>query len=107
MLGSEVLEVGVGMALLFLFISLMCTAVQEMIEAALKMRAKDLERGIREMLDDREGSLTEALYEHPLISSLFVGNYKPKGRNLPSYIPAGNFAAAILDIVVRGTDYSS
>ena len=88
MLGSEVLEVGIGLVLLFLFVSLICTAVQEGIEALFKMRAKDLERGIGGMLSDKDGTSLEAFYNHPLIFSLFGGDYKKAGHNLPSYIPA-------------------
>jgi hypothetical protein len=109
MFGSEVLEVGAGLALLFLFVSLICTATVEGIEALLKKRAKDLERGIREMLGNGgEQNLVEAFYKHPLIHSLFAGDYdRAKLGNLPSYIPAGNFATAIMDIVVRGPEYAT
>jgi hypothetical protein len=77
----------------------------EGIEALLKKRAKDLERGIREMLGSSNDMLVASFYKHPLIYSLFAGDYdKVKPGNLPSYIPAGNFATTIMDIVVRGKD---
>ena len=39
-------------------------------------------------------------YNHPLITSLFPGNYVPgRTRNLPSYIPSGSFAIAVIDMV--------
>ena len=118
MFGSEALEVGVGVTLMLLFVSLICTAAREALEIRLRTRAADLEQGIRELLRDHEGTgLTSQLYAHPLIYSLFLGNYDPNNleergdarkymarnarANLPSYIPAGNFAAAILDIVAR------
>jgi hypothetical protein len=117
MFGSEVLEVGIGVTLILLFISLICTAAREALEIGLRTRAADLERGIRELLKDREGTgVARDLYSHPLIQSLFLGDYDPANlvsknggvtkymaraarANLPSYIPAGNFASAILDIV--------
>jgi hypothetical protein len=43
MFGSDMLEVGIGLGLLFLLMSLICTAVREAIEGILKSRAKDLE----------------------------------------------------------------
>jgi hypothetical protein len=125
MFGSEVLEVGVGVTLILLFISLICTAAREALEIGLRTRAADLERGIRELLKDRDGTgITRDLYSHPLIQSLFLGDYDPgklvsknggvtkymaraARSSLPSYIPAGNFASAILDIVrtkAGGTD---
>ena len=119
MFGSDMLEVGVGLGLLFLLMSLICTAVREAIEGILKSRAKDLEQGIRGLLKDEEGAgLTKDLFDHPLLYGLFNGSYNPKdlsrnpirskrmgliaGRKLPSYIPASLFAEALLDRVVRG-----
>jgi hypothetical protein len=119
MFGSSALEVGVGIALLFLFVSLICTSFQEGLEAILKSRASDLERGIRLLLHDPQGSgATKTFFAHPLIYSLFKGQYQPgslvpdgKGglvmpradrANLPSYIPAANFSAALIDLVATG-----
>jgi hypothetical protein len=111
MLGSQVLEVAIGLVLLYLLLSLICSSIREGLEAWLKTRAADLERGIRELLDDREGTgLAQAVYTHPLIYGLFRGGYTPglrttwlpRGGNLPSYIPAGNFAVALMDVVARG-----
>ncbi len=36
-------------------------------------------------------------YRHPLISGLYRGDYQPRGGNLPSYIPSGAFAQAVID----------
>jgi hypothetical protein len=118
MFGSDVIEVAIGMSLLFLFVSLICSALREGLEGILKTRAKTLERAIREMLDDRTGTtITKKLFDHPLIYSLFPGEYDPshltgkanqkympflQRRNLPSYIPAANFAGAFLDFWARG-----
>ena len=119
MLGSDVVEVGIGLILLFLFMSVICAAVREAIEGVLKSRAKDLEQGIRELLNDKNGTgLATQLFDHPLLSSLFLGSYSPSdfsgnrrrfrrmglvaGRKLPSYIPSSQFAEALLDVVFRG-----
>src|SRR5476649_1918078 len=75
MLNSETLEVAIGMVFLFLMMSLICTAIKEWIEALLKWRAMDLERALRNMLDDPDGKTTQALYKHPIIYSLFQGTY--------------------------------
>ncbi|TFI57296.1 hypothetical protein E2493_15620 [Sphingomonas parva] len=113
MFGSEILEVGVGLILIFLLVSLILTAVRETIESWTKTRARDLERAIAELLDDRDGTgLRAQLYEHPLIGGLFPGEAAPsifaqqsgkvarKGhRNLPSYIPRETFSLALLDLL--------
>ena len=132
MFGSEALDVGIGIVLLFLFMSLTATAAQEGLEGLLKLRGADLERGIRELLDDpgrRTGfwqriagigsliarplvrnpesaepavSLTRTFYQHPFIYALYSGQFESSGRNLPSYIPSSSFAGALLDILARG-----
>lgn len=123
MFGSSILETIIGVSFTFLVASLVCTSVLEGIEGVLKTRAKDLERGIREILDDPDGKgVTATFFAHPLIAALFPGKYNPndleKGswltgkkdqlhmpvsarRSLPSYIPGTSFAQALVDIVTR------
>jgi hypothetical protein len=112
MFGSTVLEVAVGLLFVFLLLSLVATAIQEAVQTILKSRSVQLERGIRELLNDKEGTgLATALYNHPLIYSLYRGTYRSPGWRglplvwraaLPSYIPSRSFAVALLDIVARG-----
>jgi len=106
MFGSDVLDIGIGMSLLFLMMSLIATAVREAIEGVMKSRSKDLEKGLREMLDDgKEGNfdgLVGQIYKHALINSLYRGTLeKAKKGDLPSYIPSKSFVSALLDIVLR------
>lgn len=98
MFGSVVLEVALGVILTFSFFSIIMTSVREGIEALLKTRAKLLEKTIKEMLG-RDPDALSAFYKNPAINALFPGDYVAKGRNLPSYIPAANFAAALIDLV--------
>jgi hypothetical protein len=108
MFGSEILDVAIGVALVFLMMSFLATAIREAIEAVVKARAVFLERGIRQLLDDPDGTgLARAFYEHPLIFSLFPGEFNPKdrrmfGRALPTYVPARNFADTVIDLAIRG-----
>jgi hypothetical protein len=130
LLGSTALEVGIGLALLYAILSIMVTAARELIEALLQTRAIHLERGIRELLNDENGKLAEKIYAHPYISSLYRGSYDPEKSltatfalfrlwnriwgdidpwkqvryrsKLPAYIPARNFAVALLDTAGRG-----
>jgi len=80
----------------------LCSAANELIEAWVKHRAVDLERGIRELLSDPHGAdFAKKIYSHPLISGMFVGTYDPaKTTNLPSYIPSRTFALALMDLVL-------
>lgn len=109
MFSLDTIDVAIGLALLFLILSLLCTSIREAIEGLMKTRASDLERGVRQLLQD-DGELTERLYQHPLIYSLFAGDYQRpnarkllrRGGDLPSYIPANQFARALIDMVHQG-----
>jgi hypothetical protein len=114
MLNSGILDVVIGLMLVYILLALICTAVNEILETWLKVRAVELERGVRELLNEQGGgNLAQRLYDHPLIYSLFNGNYDPsrikkngkykKGSTLPSYIPARNFALAVMDMALPGT----
>ena len=105
MSGFELLDVVIGMIFIYLLLSLLCSAMNEMIENFMKNRARDLEKGLRELLNDSSGSgLVQQLYDHGLISGLYKGDYDPKGskKNLPSYIPSRSFAVALMDIILPG-----
>lgn len=102
MFGSDILDIVIGMVFVFLLLSLICSGLNEFLEALVKNRARDLERGIRELIGDPENTTNfiEKIYNHGLVNSLFKGCYSPdKKRNLPSYIPATNFALAVIDLI--------
>ncbi|HYR10470.1 MAG TPA: N-acetylmuramoyl-L-alanine amidase, partial [Longimicrobium sp.] len=133
MIGSEILDVFIGLVLVYFLLSVACSAIMEILDGWLKMRAVNLEAGIRELLHDPSGTgLARDLYSHPLVRALYRGSYDPDklattvkeiganeesqeaeerevrytrmpfGSELPSYIPARNFAVALMDIVARG-----
>src|SRR5947209_3833362 len=78
MLGSEILEVAIGLVFVFLIASLTATTIREIIESILKTRAIHLERGLRQLLDDPDGEgVTKELFDHPLLFGLFSGTYRP------------------------------
>jgi hypothetical protein len=109
---SGVLDVAVGLTFVYLLLALVCTAVNEIFEAKLRLRARDLERGIRELLGGKDQiAFTKQFYDHPLIYSLYLKSYKEEdvdrdtGRykhpaDLPSYIPRRNFALALMDLML-------
>lgn len=85
--GSTLLEVAIGIIFVYLLVSLLCSALNELIEAWLKYRARYLERGIRKLLSDP--GLAESFFNHPLV--------RPLGEK-PSYIPARTFSLALWNI---------
>ena len=98
MFGMDMLDVAIGIAFVYLLVSLLCSAIVEAAEAVLKRRSRDLERGVIELLRDQ--NLITKLYNHPLINGLYKGTYTPRTRNLPSYIPSRSFALAIMDLLL-------
>jgi len=95
MFGSVILDVAISIIFIYLFLSLIGSALNEWISGILKLRSRNLEKGIRNMLNDPDGSGdTKGFYNHPLITALTNGNRKP------SYIPPRIFALALLDMVV-------
>jgi hypothetical protein len=109
MFGSNILDIAIGLVFLFLLLSLICSAANELIEGMLKQRAKDLEKGITELLgDDSTKSFVRKIYDHGLVNALFRGNYAtaPKSK-LPSYIPSRNFALALISIANDATNQAT
>jgi len=98
---SDILDLAIGMILMFLSVSLICSALNEFIESLVRNRARDLERGITELLGGPGAKgLVAQIYNHPIVSGLFPGTYNPaSARNLPSYIPSAAFAAALMDVL--------
>lgn len=89
--GSTLLEVAIGVVFVYLLVSLLCSALNELIEAWLKYRARYLEQGITKLLGNPD--LAKQFFEHPLI--------KPLGER-PSYIPARTFSLALWNIATTG-----
>jgi hypothetical protein len=100
--GSAALDTAIGLVLVYLLLSLMCSAITEILETWLKRRSFDLDRGVRQLLADPDGTgLTKLFYQHPIIASLFRGRYDPtSSKNLPSYIPSRQFALALMDLML-------
>jgi hypothetical protein len=96
MFGSSIIDIAIGMVFIYLLLSLICSAANELIERYSRKRGTDLENGLKEML--RSDDLVKMVYEHPLVYSLYSKPYVPGAKTLPSYIPARNFALALMDI---------
>jgi hypothetical protein len=104
MFSSSILDVAIGLVFVFLLLSLISSAASELIERFSKKRATFLERGIKELVGDigseESEAFVKAIYSHGLVNALYKGDYASASQNgeLPSYIPARNFALAVLDL---------
>jgi cell fate (sporulation/competence/biofilm development) regulator YmcA (YheA/YmcA/DUF963 family) len=96
MFGLQVLDIALGLIFVYLLLSIICTAVNELIAGWLNLRAKNLSQGIDNLLKDKGvENLEKNFYEHPLIKSLYKQDSKP------SYISPRTFALAFLDLIAE------
>ncbi len=121
MLIFTILEIGLGLAFVYLLLSLLTSWFNELIANFLQLRAKGLEQGIRALLKDPPGfasdpaqyladhpeyqgylSFADQFYGHPLVKAL-TGHFPARAR--PSTIPARTFALVALDILFPEVDF--
>ncbi|HLM73473.1 MAG TPA: hypothetical protein VK459_12295, partial [Polyangiaceae bacterium] len=125
MFGSNFVEIGIGLSLLFVLMSLMCSHATETISRRLNWRSRFLEDGIRELLQDV--AMADRVYRHPLIKGLgrkipfgpgsflfraarLLSLHRRMDRELdvwskPSYIPSHLFARALVDTILLSRRY--
>lgn len=84
-----IVEVALGLAAVYLVFSLLCSTLVEFISGLFSLRGKQLERGIRYLVEDE--TLSENLLQHSMLSKL-----SDKYRKA-SYIPSENFRIALID----------
>ncbi len=105
MFGSTVLDVIVGVIVIFLAISLATSAVTEGIASFLGLRSATLFKEVGKVLNDPKFTgLARDLYNHALINPRSQGTAQtPSDKDLqanrPAYIDPKQFATALLDVV--------
>lgn len=98
MFGMQALDIALGLVFVYLLLSLICTAANELIAGLFKLRARNLVQAVNNLLRDAKGPhLGEKFFEHPLTKSLY------KRRSRPSYIEPPTFALVLLDLVAPGS----
>jgi hypothetical protein len=66
MFGSTILDVAIAIVFIYLLVRLVISAINELIAALLKSRAKNLVKGIQALLQDpSQTGWVARLYEHP------------------------------------------
>lgn len=109
---NTILETGISLVLIFFIFSTITYVIQELIAVNLKYRSKMLWKSMAQLFDgfDKLKSRmklmkamptaqtpnTNAFYDHAQILSL----QKDLTRR-PNYIPAANFALAVMDLVAK------
>lgn len=93
---STVLDVAIGLAFVYLLLSLFCTTVNEWIAGILQTRAKTLKEAIRGLLDNQpfqNATFLDHFYKHPVIAGMV------RDTSHPSYMSSRAFATAIMDLI--------
>ncbi len=99
MFGSSVVEVALGLVFVYLFLSLVCTAVNEAIAQFFNQRGKNLLEAVKNLLNDHGFSdLARDVYDHGLVGAISRNAANPdKANGLPSYMSAHVFATSLVD----------
>src|SRR5260370_33348322 len=75
MLGCVVLDGAIGMAFVYLLLSLIASVVQEMLSAFMQLRPGNLEKGLRSLFSgdslSAEKDLGDCIYDHGLVRGLY------------------------------------
>ena len=95
MFDGPIVDVAIGLIFFYVVLSLICSAVQELVASVFGLRSSNLGKGIRNLLGDE---YADKVYKHPLIKHL------AKHGKKPSYVRPSIFAAALLDVVGRRED---
>jgi len=101
MFGSTILEVAIGIVFIYLFLSLICSTINEAIASLINKRGKNLFEGVKNLLNDPAFTgLAQQLYSHGLVDGISQEAANPARPNrLPSYMAPNTFALALLDII--------
>jgi beta-lactamase superfamily II metal-dependent hydrolase len=89
---SEIIEVAIGLFLVFLVFSLVVAAINELIASISRQRAKFLSDAIARLIG---ADLRDDLYKHPFLNGL-----RPPGKRDPSMVPQEVFSLTLLDLVL-------
>ncbi len=108
MFGSEVLEIAIGLALIYLLLSIIVTGITEAVARLTALRAKNLHKGIKNLLDDYgDEALIDDFYNSSLIKSFtqpgkrwrFFDIWHWKGERRPSYITNETFHSSLVSLL--------
>lgn len=109
---ERVLGVAIGLAVTYLFLSILVLALAEAISGVLSLRASRLRDGLGRILMEGSKGLegrSKQFFQHPLIATL--GYASGRRSDLPSYLPTPLFVKAFLDNVgdlrAKGADLNA
>jgi hypothetical protein len=92
MVSLQSLDIVIGMVVVFVTVSLVCSSINELIASTLALRANTLKASLDSLLGS---DLAKEVLNHPAIPA------SPNGQKKPSYIEPTLFASALLDTVAK------
>jgi len=95
MFQTPILDVAVGLIVVYIMLALACTSFNEWLAQALSFRAQTLKKVLLGLFgSDQQGlQFAKNLYEHPIFDSLTPG----RPGSLPEFVPANLFSLALAD----------
>jgi len=97
-MNSTMIDVALGLALLYAVLSLFVTTIQEyVVNSVMRWRSRHMKKTVSSAFGEDQ-ALTRAFFEHPLIVSMADGT----GGRAPSYIPEDVFAKVFLAVLGHG-----
>ncbi|MBK8491028.1 MAG: hypothetical protein IPL49_09095 [Saprospirales bacterium] len=96
------LNIVVGLVLVFLLYSLFATTILELLASFLAFRGKNLEKALRNMLDGDNTGLFQEFKESPMYQQLagrFIGKSSP-----PSYLTSEKFRSILFHVIGKNQD---
>jgi hypothetical protein len=97
MFNSQILDVAIGLLLMFLFQSILISGIHDLLVSMLAVRGKILKTFLITALKTKETK--DTIFEQ-MSSSPFINNLKRKNR-FPSEITSRNFSDAIIELIIR------
>lgn len=97
---TRMIDVSIGLALLFALTSLLTTALQEVWTSWRGTRGKVLRQAIESFVGD-DPRFAQALLDHPLLVSLSPQTQAQKDERRPSYIGADSVVSALIGQLVQ------
>ena len=93
---AGLLEAAIGLVFVYTLLSLFCSALNEFLAQYTRRRGEFLRDGLVQLVGDRWMYLRTI--NHPLVAVMYRD--VPGKPQTPSYIPAGSFVSALLDVVM-------
>src|SRR5215813_3035303 len=84
MFGSTTLDIALGITFMYLLLSLIVTAIQEVVETLIKLRAAHLAKGIEKLLGSPMATI---FFANPLIKAFSPHRWRSPATREPPYIP--------------------